>query len=229
MGADDEAGAAVDEMAEALLLAGRLGMEIEDDRVGLLLQRARVEDDLRRFEGVVEFRMHEDPAHDVGNEHTRAVPGIEKAGAAAGRALGIVGGTQELIVAAGKSDSLLLVPDVIACRHHIGAGIDRFQKDILGDAEAAGGVLAVDDDEIELEVGNQAGEAVPYRRASRLADHVTQKKQPHSLSNPRGKKAKAAFCQDGIQAYVVRLVGHMCHFLAVECNADQLWMQAFLP
>ncbi len=98
VGADDEASAAVDEMAETLLLAGRLGMEIEDDRIGLLLQRAGVEDDLRRFEGVVEFGMHEDPAHDVGDEHARAVSGIEKAGATAGRALGIVGGTQELIV-----------------------------------------------------------------------------------------------------------------------------------
>ena len=39
MGADDEAGAAVDEMREAHLLRGRLGMEVDDHRVGLLAER----------------------------------------------------------------------------------------------------------------------------------------------------------------------------------------------
>ena len=38
-------------------------------------------------------------AHDVGNQHTRAIAGIEQAGALAGRALRVIGGAQELVVA----------------------------------------------------------------------------------------------------------------------------------
>ena len=40
VGADDEAGAAVDEMAEAHLFGRRLGVEIDDHRIGLLAERA---------------------------------------------------------------------------------------------------------------------------------------------------------------------------------------------
>ena len=50
---------------------------------------------------------------------------------------------------------LALVPGVIAERDGVGAGVDQLVVDRLGDAEAAGGVLAVDDDEIELPVGDQ--------------------------------------------------------------------------
>jgi hypothetical protein len=40
MRSDDETGSAVDEVAEALFLAGGFRMEVEDDRVGLFLERA---------------------------------------------------------------------------------------------------------------------------------------------------------------------------------------------
>ncbi|MCY1300294.1 hypothetical protein D9M70_498550 [compost metagenome] len=75
MGADDEAGPSVDEMAEALLLAGGFRMEIEDNCIRLLAERAGVEDGFRRLEGIVELRMHEDAAHDVGDQHAGAVAG----------------------------------------------------------------------------------------------------------------------------------------------------------
>ena len=41
-----------------------------------------------------------------------------------------------------------LVPDVIAGGNHVDAGIEELVADLRGDAEAAGSVLAVDDDEI---------------------------------------------------------------------------------
>jgi len=39
MGADDEAGTAVEIMRETLLLAGRLGMKVDNHRVRLLTER----------------------------------------------------------------------------------------------------------------------------------------------------------------------------------------------
>ncbi len=57
----------------------------------------------------------------------------------------------------GEGDGFLLIPDVVAGRDDIRAGINRLEEDILGNAEAAGGVLAVDDDEIEFQVRNEAG------------------------------------------------------------------------
>jgi hypothetical protein len=134
--------------------------------------------------------MHEDAAHDVGDEDAGTVAGIEQSGTAAGRPLRIVGRTQELVMAAGKSDGFLLVPDVIARRHHVGTGIDRFEEDVLGYAEAAGGVFAVDDHEVEFQVRYQTGEAIPDRRTSGLADHVTQKKQSHCYPIQEAKKRR---------------------------------------
>ena len=47
------------------------------------------------------------------------------------------------------------------------------------DAEAAGSVLAVDDDEIELQVGDQARQPLPYSRTSGLAHHVSEEQKSH--------------------------------------------------
>ena len=56
-----------------------------------------------------------------------------------------------------EHQGLALIPRVVAKSHGIGAGIDEFAIDGLGDAESAGGVFAVDDDEIELPVADQPG------------------------------------------------------------------------
>ncbi len=77
----------------------------------------------------------------------------DQRGAAAWRALGIVDRPYELRIALDEDERLLLVEGVIAERHRVGAGFDQLLEDRLGDAEAAGGVLAVDDDEVEARSG----------------------------------------------------------------------------
>src|SRR2546430_12870444 len=89
VGADDEAGAAVAEEADALLLAGRLAMEIDDDGVRGNAERAGAELALEGCEGVVE-RGHEDAAERVDDERVPAVLGLDQRGAAAGRTSRIV-------------------------------------------------------------------------------------------------------------------------------------------
>ena len=71
-----------------------------------------------------------------------------------------------------EDQRLLLIPGMVAERDRIGAGIDEIVVDRLGDAKTAGGVLAIDDDEIERPVADQARQMFRNRGAAGLADHV---------------------------------------------------------
>ena len=55
-----------------------------------------------------------------------------------------------------EADGLALVPDMVAGADDVDAGGVELVADLLGDAEAGGGVLAVHDDEIEPELASQA-------------------------------------------------------------------------
>ena len=122
-------------------------------------------------------------AHDVDDEHARAVPGGEDVGAAARRAGRIVDRAQEPVVAVGEGERLALVPDVVAGGHAIGAGREQLLQDLFGDAEAAGGVLAVDDDEVEAMLCDQAGELRCDRGAAGTPDDVAEEEQPQATTS----------------------------------------------
>ena len=47
-----------------------------------------------------------------------------------------------------EDQRLALVPHMIAGGHDVGAGVEQLGQDLLGYAEAAGSVLAIDHDEI---------------------------------------------------------------------------------
>ena len=128
----------------------------------LLAERAGGELAFDRGERIVE-RVHEDAAHGVDHERALAVLGVDQGGAAAGRAGGIIDRADQARRALDEDQRLALVPGVIAERDGVGAGLDQLVVDRLGDAEAAGGVLAVDDDQVELPVGDQAGQALVAR------------------------------------------------------------------
>ena len=65
---------------------------------------------------------------------------------------------------------------MVAERDRVGTGVDEVVVDRLGDAETAGGVLAIDDDEIERPVADQAREVLENRGAAGLADDVADEK-----------------------------------------------------
>ena len=178
VGADDEADAAVDEMAERLFLARRLGMEIDDRCVAAGAKRAGGEFPLDALEWVVE-RVHEHAAHQVDDQHLRSARGLEQVGAAPGRAGGVVGRADQARLALDEHKSLALVERVVAERDRVGAGAEELLADRLGDAKAAGGVLAINDDEIEPPVGAQFRQAVDQRRAPGAPDNVADEQQPH--------------------------------------------------
>ena len=156
MGSDDQAGAPVGEIAHRLLFACRFAVKIDNDRVRTGIERAGRQLALDCGKRVVE-RVHEDPAHGVDHQSPLAVLGVDQRRAAAGRALRKIERSNEARRALDEDQRFALIPRVVAERDRIRAGIDQLIVDDLGDAEAAGGVLAVDDDEIELPIGNEWG------------------------------------------------------------------------
>ena len=134
---------------------------------------------LDRGERVVE-RIHEDAAHGIDDEHARAVLGLDQRRAAARRAGRIIDRADQPRRALDEDQRLLLVPGMIAERDRVGAGIDEFAVDRLGDAEAAGGVLAIDHDEIELPVANETGQALGDHGAPAAADDIADEQNAHA-------------------------------------------------
>ena len=108
-------------------------------------------------ERIVE-RRHEDAADGVDDQRALAVLGVDQRCAAAGRSLRKIRGPDQARRALDEHQRLALIPGVVAERDRVGAGIEEFLVDRLGDAETAGGVLAIDDDEIERPVADHAGQ-----------------------------------------------------------------------
>ena len=179
VGADDEARAAVAEKSHRLLFAGRLAVEIDDDGVGAFRQRAGGELAIDRRERIVE-RVHVDAAHGVDDEHARAVLGLDHGGAAARRAGGIIDRPDQPRRALDEDQRLFLVPGMIAERDGVDAGLDQLAIDRLGDAEAAGRILAIGHDQIELPVAHQLRQALDDDSSPAAADNVADEKNAHA-------------------------------------------------
>ncbi len=85
---------------------------------------------------------------------------------------------------------------MVAERHDVGAGGQQLLQDRLGDAEAAGRVLAVDGDEIERVAGAQPGQLLDHGVAAGAADDVAEEQQTHAASlrtssGPDGRKTQS--------------------------------------
>ena len=70
---------------------------------------------------------------------------------------------------------------MVAERHGIGTGVDEIAVDGFGDAEAAGRVLAVDDDAVELPVGDQAGQPFDHDGPAAAPDDIAHEQEAHRL------------------------------------------------
>ena len=183
VGADDEADATITEMSHRLLLACRLGVDVDDDRIGGLLERTCRKLALDRGKRIIE-RVHEDAAHGVDDQDARAVLGFDQRDPTAGRAGGEVDRTKQLGRAFDENQRLLLVPGMIAAGNRVGAGVDELLVDRLGDTEAAGGILAIHRDEIEPPVPHQPGQALEQHGAPAASHDVADEQDTHALRGP---------------------------------------------
>src|SRR5579862_240490 len=68
---------------------------------------------------------------------------------------------------------------MVAQRHRVGARAEKIVADRLGDAKTAGGVLAVDDDEIERPTTAQLRQTIQQDRAARAPHDVTDQQHAH--------------------------------------------------
>uniref|UniRef100_A0A0N4ZJH1 Phenol hydroxylase n=1 Tax=Parastrongyloides trichosuri TaxID=131310 RepID=A0A0N4ZJH1_PARTI len=115
VGADHQARAAVAEVAHAHLLAGRLGVHVDDDGVGDDAQRRSLKLALDGAERVV-HRVHVDAAQHIDDQHPAAVRSDEDVGAAPRRVhqARIVGRTDQARLAHDIGQGLALIPAVVA-------------------------------------------------------------------------------------------------------------------
>ena len=161
-------------------------MDVDDDGVRAVAQGTGRKLPLDGRKRIIE-RIHEDAAERAHHEDAPTVPGIEHGGAAAGRSGGIIDRPDQARRPLDEHQCLALVPGVIAERDRVRADIDELVIDRLGDAEPAGGILAVDDDEIELPVGDQRRQALLHDSASAAPDDVADKQDAHPFK-PRGSR-----------------------------------------
>ena len=118
---------------------------------------------------------------------------LDQRHAAPRRAGRIVERTDQPRRALDEHQRLALVPRMIAAGDDVGAGVDHLVVDRLGDAEAAGRVLAVDDDAIELPVALEARQALGHGRAARTAPpHRRRTEDAFSFRADRSRRAPLA-------------------------------------
>ena len=176
MRADDERGAAVDKVRHGHFFAGGLGVHVDHGRVAGDTERTGAKLPFDRREGVVE-RVHEHAALHIDHENLLASRRRVNIRSASRRARRVVHGPQQTGLPLDENQRLALVEGVIAERHAIRAGLQKFVADGLGDAKAAGGVLAIDDDEIQLPELAQPRQPRQQGGTAGAADHIADEQQ----------------------------------------------------
>ena len=73
---------------------------------------------------------------------------------------------------------------MVAAGHRVGAGVDEFLVDRLGDTKATGGILAIHRDEIEPPVPHQPGQTLEQDGAPAAPHDVADKQDTHALRGP---------------------------------------------
>src|SRR5579872_6555340 len=179
MRTNHEARPPVAEITHCLLLARGLAVKIDDDAIGPASERTRCELALDRDKGIVE-RVHEDSAHGVDDQRTRAVFGFDQGGAASRRARRIIDRTDQTRRSFDEYQRLFLIPGVIAECDRVDAAIDQLTINGLGDAEAAGGILGIGDDQIELPVTHKPGQPLVNDATPAATDDIADEKNPHA-------------------------------------------------
>src|SRR5438067_2212971 len=179
MGTDHERGATVAEKSHRLFFARRFAVKVDDDGIGAAPKRTRRQLTVYCGERIVE-RIHENARHRIYDQHACAILGLDQRRAAARCARRIIDRANEPWRAFDENERLLLVPGMIAERDRIDAGIDQFAINSFGNAEAAGGILAVGHHQIELPVADEIRQPLVNERTAAASDNVANKKDAHA-------------------------------------------------
>jgi hypothetical protein len=174
--ADDRADLAVQHSGQGDFFRSGFGVHVDNDDARLLVQARYLR--LGGGKGIVEVG-HKDAALDVDHRNRAASRDLEHSGATADGARWIIERPQETRFLVQQFHDFLLVPQMIAGSHDVDAG----GKDLFGgpgsDAGAAGGVLAIGNDRVEVEASAQLWDQLLNRFAARLAHDIADKKNVH--------------------------------------------------
>jgi hypothetical protein len=197
MGAEDGGHAPVQMPAHGHLFRGGLGVDVDQDDLGLDDFEQRVDG----AEGVI-VGVHEDAALEIDygvclaagqGAFIEAIAWsgrrvVSRADDAAGAF--VAGGGRRLHII----DDLALVPDVVAGGQDMGPEIEEFVGDSGGDAESAGGVLRIDHDQVDRTVLDDVADVFADDASTGAAEYVTDKEcvQPLLLRSEGGKQSMLA-------------------------------------
>lgn len=181
VGAEECGDAAVEIPAKSYFFGGGLAVQVEeDDFCGDLAEQL-----VGFAEGVV-AGGHEDAALEVHDGIALAGGELALVDAEARCANGVVGGAEDAAAAnvgvGGDGhvfEDLSLVPDVVAGGNDVGAEIEELFCNGWCDAEASGGVLSVDDEEVDGVGFKDVGKVFADDVAAGGAKDVADKKDVH--------------------------------------------------
>ena len=155
------------------------------DAVHVVAQAVIGERRVGRLKRIVQ-RVHVKQAHGMDDQNPAAARRVEDADAPSRRAGGVVHRPEEPGIAVDVIDDLAPVPDVVAGGDDVGPGVVEFLANFGRDAEAMGRVLAVDDDEIEVQPITQPGQLFLDHGAAGPPYHVAAKQHSHDdIRTPR--------------------------------------------
>jgi hypothetical protein len=159
-------------------------MEVDQDRIGVAPQRAGRKLALGDRERIVE-RLHVGTSHQVHHQRAAAVMQIDQRAAAPRGAGRKIRRPDQAFRALDEHHRLALVEGVVAERHRIGAGCDHLLIDRFIDAEAAGCVLAVDDEQVDFPLRAELWNMGERDLAPGTADEIAEEEDTHAYVKPR--------------------------------------------
>ena len=183
VGADDGGDAPVQVPADGDLFRGGFGVEVEEYDLGCDLAEKLV----GFAEGVV-AGGHEDAALEVEDGVLLAIGQGALVDAKAGSAVGVVCRADDAAAAdvgvfgdGHILEDLFFVPDVVARGDDVGPEVEEFFGEGGGDAEAASGVLAIDDEEVDGIGFNDVGEVFADDVTASGAEDIADKEDIHDF------------------------------------------------
>ena len=176
----------------ATFFAGGFAVEVEEDDFGGGVFGDLGEEIVGFAEGVV-AGVHEDAALKVHDGVGLAGGKFALVDAEAGSADGVVSGAEDAAAAvvAGGGDGhvledFLFVPNVVAGGDDMGTEVEEFFGDGGRDAEAAGGVFAVDDEEVDFVGFDEVGKVFANDVAAGGAEDVADEENVHTGNRVQG-------------------------------------------
>ena len=122
------------------------------------------------------LRLHEGAALDI-DDADLALGRLEHDEPLAGNTLGIIDGTQQARLGVDEGGEVFLVPDVIAGGDDGDPGAKQINGDARRNAAPGGGVLAVDDHEIDAALLFPEGNGLDDGAAPGLANNIAKEKE----------------------------------------------------